>query len=75
MPKPENGLIFERNSKGKIIGSYSKKQHNLKLSKGLNDILFRTKGIDANLKVKLMHSHIDAVMNTSSAGIQRKGRF
>ena len=51
MPKPENGLIFERNSKGEIIGSYSKKQHNLKLSKGLNDILFRTKGIDANLKV------------------------
>ena len=33
------------------------------------------KGLDANLKVKLMHSHIDAVMNTSSAGIQRKGRF
>ena len=51
MPKPENGLIFERNSKGEIIGSYSKKQHNLKLSKSLNDILFRTKGIDANLKV------------------------
>jgi len=51
MPKPENGLIFERNSKGEIIGSYSKKQHNLKLSKGLNDILFRTKGIDANLKI------------------------
>ena len=26
------------------------------------------KGIDDKLKLKLMHSHIDAVMNTSSAG-------
>ena len=33
------------------------------------------KGIDDKLKLKLMHSHIDAIMNTSSAGIQRKGRF
>ncbi len=32
-------------------------------------------GINDSLKLKLMHSHIDAVMNTSSAGIQRKGRF
>ena len=32
-------------------------------------------GIDSNKKLKLMHSHIDAVMNTSSAGVQRKGRF
>lgn len=31
--------------------------------------------INDSLKLKLMHSHIDAVMNTSSAGIQRKGRF
>ena len=32
-------------------------------------------GINDSLKLRLMHSHIDAVMNTSSAGIQRKGRF
>ena len=32
-------------------------------------------GIDSNMKLNLMHSHIDAVMNTSSAGVQRKGRF
>ena len=51
MPKPENGLIFEKNSKGEIIGSYSKKQHNARLSKSLNEILFRTKDINPNLKV------------------------
>ena len=33
------------------------------------------KGINDSLKLKLMHTHIDAIMNTSSAGIKRKGRF
>ncbi len=51
LPSAKSDFILQRNADGKIIGSYSKKQRNLELSKGLNDILFRTKGIDANLKV------------------------
>ena len=51
LPSNKTDFILQRNADGKIIGSYSKKQRNLELSKGLNDILFRTKGIDANLKV------------------------
>ena len=51
LPSAKSDFILQRNADGKIIGSYSKKQRNLELSKGLNDILFRTKDINPNLKV------------------------
>lgn len=51
LPSAKSDFILQRNADGKIIGSYSKKQRNLELNKGLNDILFRTKDINPNLKV------------------------